>query len=220
MIERIRELTSSGLRGAAGRLPAQTLRPVQVARWMLRTLADAIEPLRVPPAPHVSAPPAAAPRSQPSAAPPPQPGAAPPTPAAAPSSAVAAPSAPTAPSPSPLELTRKPGNGQAAPGAAQAPRFHKAARLSELTPGSAMMVELAGRTLALYNVDGKLYATDGKCLHRGGPVGEGELEGCVVTCPWHGWRYDVTTGQCETNPGARLGCYRVRLEGEDIQIEV
>ena len=68
------------------------------------------------------------------------------------------------------------------------------------------------RTLALFNVDGTLYAVDNTCPHRGGPLGEGDLDGAIVTCPWHGWRYDVTTGTRDGNPAVRVACYPVTVE--------
>src|SRR2546427_7356751 len=53
---------------------------------------------------------------------------------------------------------------------------------------------------SLFNVDGTYYAINNSCAHRGGPLGEGELDGRVVTCPWHAWRWDVTTGANINNP--------------------
>ena len=63
--------------------------------------------------------------------------------------------------------------------------FVKVATLRELPPGSAKAVEIGGKAVALYNVDGTVFATANTCAHRGGPLGEGELEGGVITCPWH-----------------------------------
>jgi len=71
--------------------------------------------------------------------------------------------------------------------------FVKVAQVSDLQPGAGKVVMVKDRAIALFNVDGTFYAIDNICLHRGGPLGEGELEGCVVTCPWHGWQYDVKT---------------------------
>jgi nitrite reductase/ring-hydroxylating ferredoxin subunit len=51
-------------------------------------------------------------------------------------------------------------------------------------------------------------------------LGEGECEGTIVTCPWHGWRYDVTTGQSPDNPKAQVRCYQLKLEGDDIFVEL
>ena len=79
-------------------------------------------------------------------------------------------------------------------------------------PGAGTTVDAAGRTLGLFNVDGALYAVDNTCPHRGGPLGEGDLEGAIVTCPWHGWRYDVTTGTRDGDPVVRVACYPVTVE--------
>jgi len=92
------------------------------------------------------------------------------------------------------------------------------AKAREVPPGSSKVVVVAGRPVALFNVNGTFHATDNTCLHRGGPVGEGFLEGSLVTCPWHGWQYDVTTGQNLVNPAAKLRTYRVVVEGEDVKI--
>ena len=97
--------------------------------------------------------------------------------------------------------------------------FVKVARLSEVPAGSARTVDLQGNPVALYNVDGSVYATTNTCPHRGGPLGEGTLADGVVTCPWHRFQYDVKTGACKTNPALHLACHKVMLEGEDILIE-
>ena len=68
------------------------------------------------------------------------------------------------------------------------------AEVGDLQPGECKTVAVGERELALFNVGGKFYATDNVCPHRGGPLGEGTLDGNVVTCPWHGWRFDVCTG--------------------------
>lgn len=88
----------------------------------------------------------------------------------------------------------------------------KVAEIKRLPPGSGTSVDAGGRTLALFNVDGTLYALDNTCPHRGGPLGEGDLDGAIVTCPWHGWRYDVTTGAHDGNTSVRAACYPVTVE--------
>ncbi len=98
--------------------------------------------------------------------------------------------------------------------------FHKVAKTTDLVPGSARVVEAGGRTLALVNHEGRFYALDNTCLHRGGPVGEGFMDGNKLTCPWHGWQYDVTSGQCANNPSARLACFPTKVEGDDVLVEV
>ncbi|MBI4241783.1 MAG: non-heme iron oxygenase ferredoxin subunit [Candidatus Rokubacteria bacterium] len=96
----------------------------------------------------------------------------------------------------------------------------KAAEKAELNPGEGKVVELEGKTLAIFNVDGAYYAIDNTCLHRGGPLGEGELEGTVVTCPWHGWRYDVGSGANVNNPAVKVTCFPVKVEGTSIFVEI
>jgi len=98
--------------------------------------------------------------------------------------------------------------------------FVKAAALQDLPPGSAKAVEIAGKSVALYNVGGSVFATANTCPHRGGPLGEGELAEGVVTCPWHRFQYDVKNGRCLTNTALSLSCHAVRLEGDSILVEV
>jgi nitrite reductase/ring-hydroxylating ferredoxin subunit len=79
-------------------------------------------------------------------------------------------------------------------------------------------VVVEGRIVALYNVDGDVYALDGVCPHQGGPLGKGRLEGTVVTCPWHGWQFDVRDGQHQINPAMRQPLFPVRVEGDEILV--
>ena len=97
--------------------------------------------------------------------------------------------------------------------------FMRAARVVELPPGTIREFQLNGTTIALANVDGKFHAINNVCLHRGGQLGEGELEGNAVVCPWHGWKYDVTTGKLLTNPAVAVACYPVEVRGEDVWVE-
>ncbi len=98
--------------------------------------------------------------------------------------------------------------------------FVKVATLKDLPPGSAKAVEAGGKSVALYNLNGSVFATANTCPHRGGPLGEGELDGQVITCPWHGFQYDVKSGTCLTNAALTLLCHPVRLEGENILVQV
>ena len=93
------------------------------------------------------------------------------------------------------------------------------ASLADIPEGTGKTVELAGKKIALFNVGGKFYAIDNDCKHRGGPLGEGTLDGATVTCPWHGWEYDVTTGTSLDDANIKMGCYAVKLEGDDILLE-
>ena len=83
-----------------------------------------------------------------------------------------------------------------------------------------LVVEAAGREIAIFNVAGQFYALDNRCLHQAASLGDGFLEGACITCPWHGWQYDVISGNCRNNPKLKLRTFTVRLEGEDIWVEI
>jgi nitrite reductase (NADH) small subunit len=97
--------------------------------------------------------------------------------------------------------------------------FVKVAEVGDVPPGTGKCVEVGGKQIALFNVAGAFHAIDNTCLHRGGPLGEGELEGAIVTCPWHGWQYDVTTGKVTMNPSVGVDTYAVEVRGEDIFVD-
>ena len=96
--------------------------------------------------------------------------------------------------------------------------FVKMATLEELPPGSAKEVEHEGRIYALFNVDGVVSAIDGICPHQGGPLAEGEIQGTCVTCPWHGWQFDVRTGQSALHGRIRQPLYEVKIENGDVLV--
>ena len=98
--------------------------------------------------------------------------------------------------------------------------FVKVANLSDLGPGSSMTIEANGKAVALFNVEGAVYALDNTCLHRGGPLGEGFLEGDVVACPWHMWEYNVRTGEKVGDPSLKVATYPVEVEGNDITVQM
>ncbi|MGH7231762.1 MAG: Rieske (2Fe-2S) protein [Nitrospiraceae bacterium] len=96
--------------------------------------------------------------------------------------------------------------------------FVRIAGISEVMPGTGMVAEVNEQSIAVFNVDGTYYAIDNTCVHRGGPLGEGELEGDVVTCPWHAWQYNVKTGISINNPSACVKSYQVKVDGSDIKV--
>jgi len=96
----------------------------------------------------------------------------------------------------------------------------KVAGAEQLKPGTAMKVDVNGQELALYNVDGKFFATSNICPHQGGPLAEGMMEGCTVVCPWHAWVFDVSNGQSPVNPRAKIPCFQVKVEGKDVLVSV
>lgn len=94
------------------------------------------------------------------------------------------------------------------------------ASLADVPAGSAREFAEAGRIVAVFNVDGQVYAMDGVCPHAGGPLGEGALTGNTVTCPWHGWQFDVTTGQHCLNAQLNHPTFPVEVVGDDIFVEL
>src|SRR5262245_44102273 len=101
------------------------------------------------------------------------------------------------------------------------PGYVKVARTNEVTPGQAKMVEVEGKKIALFNVDGSLYAIDDTCTHRCGPLSEGFLEVSAVTGPWHCATYDVTTGGVLGPPAPKgVARYNVRVKASDIEVEI
>ena len=98
--------------------------------------------------------------------------------------------------------------------------FIKVATKSELASGTSKKIEIEDKEIALFNVDGNFLAIDDTCPHRGGPLSEGFVETGVLTCPWHGWQFQLETGECITNPSVCQTKYPVKVEGEDILISV
>jgi nitrite reductase (NADH) small subunit len=96
----------------------------------------------------------------------------------------------------------------------------RVAGAGEVKPGEARVVEAEGRTIALFNVDGRYYAIDNTCPHRGGPLGEGDLDGAVVSCPWHAWRWNVTTGANTNNPAVTVACYAVSEDAGAVFVDL
>ena len=97
----------------------------------------------------------------------------------------------------------------------------KVATLSDVPPGTSRQAHAGGRPVAVFNVAGTIYAIGGTCTHQGGPLGDGELDGTIVTCPWHDAQFDVTTGQVVGPPAAEnVPAYKVVVEGEDIKVDI
>ncbi|MBI1884294.1 MAG: Rieske (2Fe-2S) protein [Chlamydiae bacterium] len=98
--------------------------------------------------------------------------------------------------------------------------FIKVAQKKDIPEGTGTALEVEGKSIALFNVEGSFYAIENTCKHRGGPLGEGSLEGKEVICPWHGWQYNVTTGECTTSPSISQAKYNVKVEGEEVWVEL
>jgi nitrite reductase/ring-hydroxylating ferredoxin subunit len=91
---------------------------------------------------------------------------------------------------------------------------------SELGSGSFRCVQAGDKRIIVYDVEGSLYATSATCAHLGGPLDEGLFEEGVVTCPWHGWQFDVRTGESIYDRDRSVATYPVTVVGDDILVEV
>lgn len=98
--------------------------------------------------------------------------------------------------------------------------FVKALPLTELPAGACREALVAGRALAFFNVDGVVYALSNSCVHRGGPLGQGMLDGTTVMCPWHAWTYDVTSGCSTVNPELKVDRFDVKVEDGHVFVKV
>lgn len=94
------------------------------------------------------------------------------------------------------------------------------ATVTECPPGTAKELVAEDRIVALFNVDGQFHALDGVCPHQGGPLGQGMLSGCIVTCPWHGWQFDVTTGQHQTSQSLVHPSFPVKVEDGEVYVDL
>lgn len=99
-------------------------------------------------------------------------------------------------------------------------RIHRCGSIDTIPPGACRSVETEVGWVALYNVNGEIFATEDACPHAGGPLGEGQLTGDCVACPWHGWRFNVKTGVRVENADFRVQCFAVRIEDGEIVLEL
>jgi nitrite reductase (NADH) small subunit len=101
------------------------------------------------------------------------------------------------------------------------PSFTKIATRPELpAAGEAKEFFCGDKVICVANVDGDLSAMDNLCLHRGGPLGQGLVDGGKVVCPWHGWQWDPKTGQAGHNPNAKVTTYTLKIENGDLLVEI
>ena len=98
--------------------------------------------------------------------------------------------------------------------------FIEAARLDQLPVGTGTSVTIANKEVALFNVDGTVYAMDNACLHQAQSLGSSPLNGCVVTCRGHGWRYNVTTGNTLHVPDYGVRTYPVKIVDGKVMVAI
>ena len=96
----------------------------------------------------------------------------------------------------------------------------RAAAESDLRDDAGLAVMAGGTAVALFRVEGRCYAIANACPHKGGPLAEGDLEGHVVHCPWHGWMWDVRTGTNVRQPASKVACFPVTIEEGSVFVDM
>ena len=99
-------------------------------------------------------------------------------------------------------------------------RLVKVGEVSELASGQGRLVQVDGQDIALFNVGGTYYAMSAICPHEAGPLHEGDVDGDTIICPWHGYDFNVKTGECSLDGGLRVTTFGVKTEGNGLFIEV
>ena len=99
-------------------------------------------------------------------------------------------------------------------------KFVKVGRVGDLAEGEVKVVQVNGQRIALFHVGDRYYALEASCPHEGGPLADGVVEGVRVICPWHGYDFHLKTGECGIDPDLRALTYPVKIQGEDLLIEM
>lgn len=86
--------------------------------------------------------------------------------------------------------------------------------------GEAREFTVGQKIICVANVEGEYSAMDNVCIHRGGPLGQGVVEGGKIVCPWHGWEYDAKSGEAAHNPNAKVTVYPLKIEGEEVFVDI
>lgn len=97
--------------------------------------------------------------------------------------------------------------------------FVKVGRVADFPAGGKLVV-VEGRNVGLFRLGNDFHALDNNCLHRGGPVCDGPITDGVVTCPWHGWSYEIKTGTMVQDPRVGLSRHEVRVEGDEVSVRL
>jgi nitrite reductase (NADH) small subunit len=99
--------------------------------------------------------------------------------------------------------------------------FVSVGRIGDFTSGQGKMVTVNGRHVALFRLADEFYAIDNLCLHKAGPLCEGHIDtNDVVTCPWHGWSYEIRTGTLVQDPRVGVSKHEVRVEGDQVSVRL
>jgi nitrite reductase (NADH) small subunit len=100
------------------------------------------------------------------------------------------------------------------------PEFIEVAKTNDLPIGRATVRTIGDRRIALYHTATGFYASDNTCPHRGGPLGEGDIIGNEIVCPWHLWSFEIETGTCFGNPDIRITMHEVLVDGDRVLVRL
>ena len=100
------------------------------------------------------------------------------------------------------------------------PNWVPAIPLDACPADSSVELVIDERIVALFRVGDTIYALDGVCPHQGGPLGKGQVDGCVVTCPWHGWQFDLASGRHLLTSTIVQTSFPTRVEDDTIWIDI
>ncbi|MFA7585536.1 MAG: Rieske 2Fe-2S domain-containing protein [Novosphingobium sp.] len=92
--------------------------------------------------------------------------------------------------------------------------------VASVTAGETTLVNVDGTEIALFMCEGQVVATQGQCPHAEGPLHEGEIEGGILTCPWHGWTFNLNDGHCQEDDSIELWRFPVRIDGDNIMVSL
>ena len=100
------------------------------------------------------------------------------------------------------------------------PQEFKVAEAGEIADGGTKIINMVGWTIALFRIKNEYFAIANACLHRGGPLGEGEVRDYEVTCPWHGWKYNLLDGSFSMIPTLKVKTFKVKATIEGVFVEL
>ena len=98
--------------------------------------------------------------------------------------------------------------------------WHTIGKLADFPLGEARELVIGCHVIAVFHTSEGIFALDGMCAHQGGPLAKGAVSNCVLTCPWHGWQYDLKTGQHLTAKSVRVQSFPVEVNGDEIRLLV
>jgi len=97
---------------------------------------------------------------------------------------------------------------------------HRVGALSDLHEELPITATIGDKLIAVFKLGDAIVATNGTCPHAQGPLYQGDIEGTVIVCPWHGWSFDLKSGKCEEDDGLALELYDVVVKGDDILVRL